>query len=49
MFADINSHVKYFSLNDPDQFSLRVFDLVVQAPQNTLAGPAVIVLDKINI
>jgi len=47
-FSDIHSDIKHLAGGDPHQFTLRLLDLVVQAPQDILGGTGVVVLDKLE-
>jgi hypothetical protein len=48
VLPDIHSHVKYFSRDHPEQFSLRLSNLIMQTAQDTLAGLGMIILHKIE-
>ena len=45
-FSNINDDVEDLAGDDTDQLSLRLFDLVMQAPQNVFRGAGMIVLHE---
>lgn len=47
--SQIDCYIEYFSLRHSYQFSLRVLNLVMQAPQYISHGTAVIVLDELHV
>ena len=48
MSADVYRHIINLTRNDPDELSLRLLDLVMQASQHTLTGFRMVVLYKIK-
>ena len=48
-FAQVNSHIKHFSADDPHQFSLRELFLEMKSSEDTSFGHALVILDKNHV
>jgi hypothetical protein len=44
--SNVNRDVKHFSCNDANHLALGLLNLVVEAAQDVLAGPGMVILDK---
>src|SRR6476660_7683418 len=48
-FAKIDGDIEYLPPHHADECSLRLPDLIMQAPKHTAAGPRMVILDKLHI
>jgi hypothetical protein len=46
-FTDVDGDIKNFALYHPHKFSLRLFDLIVQAPEDVPSGHRMVILHEV--